>query len=173
MATVQHPSPAPLVHGANFLDATAARGDARAVPPLPDPLKPERTGPAIDAVELPVVLDPQALDKLRMLDPGGSAGILARVLRTYEGSLGRLMQQFDAAAETEDFATLRHVAHTLRSSSASVGAMAMAQVCGTVEALARDGQGQALKPAVREMQHESRRAAEAVRAMLAGQGSDR
>lgn len=123
------------------------------------------------SMEAPVdVLDPTALDKLRQLDPTGRSGILLRVLRTYEGSLQKLMAQFEAARGASDSGGIRHVAHTLRSSSASVGALALAARCAEVEGMIREGRTEALAPALEAMAAESARVTVAVRAMLAAQG---
>jgi HPt (histidine-containing phosphotransfer) domain-containing protein len=115
-------------------------------------------------------IDAAALDKLRLLDPSGAAGIVTRVLRAYVGSMERLMSQFDAALAAHDLTTLRHVAHTLRSSSASVGAQSMARACSVVEALTRDGDARAVGAPAQDMLHESRRALAAVRDILDTQG---
>jgi len=112
------------------------------------------------------VLDPAALAKLRELDPSGSAGVVPKVLRTYEASMQRLMGQFDAARATGDTATLARVAHTLRSSSASVGALAFSAQCLEVETLARDGRQADLESAVKAMKAQSEQVVAAVRAML-------
>jgi len=117
------------------------------------------------------VLDAVALAKLRQLDPEGRAGILVRVLRTYEASLQKLMTQFSAAREAGELDGLRHVAHTLRSSSASVGALVLSARCAEVEAAIREGRTDGLDPALDALADESARAAAAVRAMLGSQGS--
>lgn len=116
------------------------------------------------------VLDEAALDKLRSLDPSGRAGIVHRVLRTYEGSLQKLMLQFEQAAASWDIQGLRHVAHTLRSSSASVGALRFSVHCGEVETLIREGHADRLPAALEAMRAESHHVATAVRAMLESQG---
>lgn len=116
------------------------------------------------------VLDDAALGKLRALDPTGRAGIVQRVLRTYDGSLQKLMLQFEQAAAAGDVQGLRHVAHTLRSSSASVGAMRFSARCGEVETLIREGHVDRLPPALEAMRAESYLVAAAVRAMLDSQG---
>lgn len=85
------------------------------------------------------VLDGEALDKLHALDPQGRAGLVARVIGTYVVSLQRLLAQFDAARATGDASGLRHVAHTLKSSSASVGALALSGLCAAVEQQVREG----------------------------------
>jgi HPt (histidine-containing phosphotransfer) domain-containing protein len=117
------------------------------------------------------VLDDTALGKLRALDPSGRAGILQRVLRTYDGSLQKLMLQFEAAASGGDVDGLRHVAHTLRSSSASVGALRLSARCGEVESLIRESHLDRLPPALEAMRVESHQVAAAVRAMLESEGS--
>lgn len=117
------------------------------------------------------VLDAASLAKLRQLDPSGRAGILDRVLRTYEASLQKLMAQFATARAAADFDGVRHVAHTLRSSSASVGALGLSARCAAVEAAVRDGRTAALGPDLDALQSESERVAAAVRAMLGGQGN--
>ncbi|MED5619902.1 response regulator [Ideonella sp. BN130291] len=79
------------------------------------------------------VLDAQALERLRELDPSGANGLLNRVLRAFEGSLQRLLQQLQDARRVGDHAAMRHVAHTLKSSSASVGALELSKVCADIE----------------------------------------
>jgi hypothetical protein len=129
-------------------------------------------GPDMPAAGAPLVLalDDAALGKLRDLDPDGRSGIVKRVLQTFEGSLGKLMTQFAAAREVGDDGGLRHVAHTLRSSAASIGALELAQCCQEVEALLRagmSGRSPEMAPKLEALAVESTRAATAVRAMLA------
>ncbi len=79
------------------------------------------------------VLDAQALDRLRELDPSGANGLLARVLKAFDGSLQRLLQQLQDARRVADHAAMRHVAHTLKSSAASVGALELSRLCAEIE----------------------------------------
>jgi HPt (histidine-containing phosphotransfer) domain-containing protein len=146
---------------------------------LPDGGRPEvvplTTNPASGAQDgqasLPSgVLDPVALDKLRQLDPTGRSGIVQRVLKTYDGSLQKLMAQFDAARAAADLDGLRHVAHTLRSSSASIGALGLSARCGEVETMIREGRASDLAPVLDALATESTQVAASVRAMLADQG---
>jgi len=85
------------------------------------------------------VLDAQSLARLSELDPGGKAGLLQRVLTAYTQSLSRLLEQVGGDRGGLDPQALRHVAHTLKSSSASVGALALSALCASVEARVRDG----------------------------------
>lgn len=90
------------------------------------------------------VLDREALARLHELDPGGKAGLVERVLVTYTQSLQRLLGQLQAARGERDTQTQRHVAHTLKSSSASVGALALSALCAEVERRLRDGEAEGL-----------------------------
>jgi HPt (histidine-containing phosphotransfer) domain-containing protein len=87
--------------------------------------------PATDAT--PMALDPAALARLTELDPKGENQLLARVLRAFQTSVARLRPQAEAARRGGDLADLRLVAHTLKSSSASIGAIRLSQVCAQIE----------------------------------------
>jgi len=101
----------------------------------------EPTGaPAAVGAAVAAVLDAKALAKLQELDPGGSSGLVARVLSTYAQSLQRQLAGLEAARRDADAQGQRHVAHTLKSSSASVGALALSALCADVEQRLREGQ---------------------------------
>jgi len=86
------------------------------------------------------VLDAQALARLRELDPGGNSKLIERVVAAYLKSLDRLLPDLAAArGATLDLHVVRHVSHTLKSSSASLGALQLAQRCAEIESLARKG----------------------------------
>jgi len=101
----------------------------------PDPAAPGRAGAAA-APDL-AVLDATALSRLTELDPTGENRLLERVLQAFQGSAARLRPQLDTARRTGDRAGIRLVAHTLKSSSASIGALALSQCCAQVETLIR------------------------------------
>lgn len=83
------------------------------------------------------VLDPQALGRLRELDPRGENRLLERVLKAFETSVARLAPQLEESRRSGDRAGIRHVAHTLKSSSASIGALTLSHRCAEVEAMIR------------------------------------
>lgn len=86
---------------------------------------------------LPSRLDAQALQRLCELDPKGEARLLDRVFQAFETSVARLMPQLQASRRGVDHAGIRHVAHTLKSSSASIGALGLSQCCADVETMIR------------------------------------
>lgn len=103
------------------------------------------------------VLDAQALGRLRELDPTGRNGLVVRVLTTYVSSLSKLLDQFEAARAAADAGGLRHVAHTLKSSSASVGALQLSALCADAERSLRDGPQDGLEPQLDALAAEARR----------------
>ena len=100
--------------------------------PYPTPAAPAAT----DAVPW-TVLDAGALERLRELDPKGENHLIERVLQAFETSVARLAPQLEASRRSGDLAGIRHVAHTLKSSSASIGALNLSQHCAAVEAMIR------------------------------------
>lgn len=106
---------------------------------------------AVRADPLAVVLDPVALARLEELDPTRANDLLGRVFRAFQSSAARLMPQLGAARLANDFATVRLVAHTLKSSSASIGALAVSNHCARVETLVRLETTDALPAAIDAM----------------------
>jgi hypothetical protein len=111
-------------------------------------------------------LDVAALARLSDLDPSGCNGLVARVLHTYAVSLERLSAELRQARATGDPATVRRVAHTLKSSSASIGALALAALCAQVESAARQPVAGHVQALLDEFDAESQRVARPVRARL-------
>jgi HPt (histidine-containing phosphotransfer) domain-containing protein len=85
------------------------------------------------------VLDAKALDKLRELDPKGLNHLFERVLGAYAQSLQKLLMNLPAEIGPADAESVRQITHTLKSSSASVGALHMAVRCAETEKAAKEG----------------------------------
>jgi hypothetical protein len=83
------------------------------------------------------VLDEAALQRLRDLDPAGGNRLVERVIRAFESSGARLGGQLAEARAKGDIQAIRHVAHTLKSSSASIGALELSRLCAEIEAALR------------------------------------
>lgn len=82
-------------------------------------------------------LDADALGRVMALDPSGESRLLERVLNAFQSSAARLGSQLEAARVGGDRNAIRLVAHTLKSSSASIGALALSALCAKVEAAIR------------------------------------
>jgi HPt (histidine-containing phosphotransfer) domain-containing protein len=104
------------------------------------------TAPAADTV-----LDELALQRLRDLDPTGENQLLARVIQAFQTSAARLLPQLQEARRGGDWAAVRHVAHTLKSSSASIGAIKLSQLCAEIETRIRTDKLENVDPRVDAM----------------------
>jgi HPt (histidine-containing phosphotransfer) domain-containing protein len=114
----------------------------------------------------PCVLDEASLQRLHELDPQGVGRVVERVLRTFEGSLLRLLAQAAQAHAEGDLETVRHAAHTLKSSSASVGALELSRCCADIENRVRTLQAESLGSRLAAMQAEGALVLQAVRERL-------
>ena len=92
------------------------------------------------------VLDAASMAELRALDPDGKAQLVKRVLATYQASLAKLVEQLRVARADGAWDQVSRVAHTLKSSSASIGALALSALCADIERLLRAGDSDAVIP---------------------------
>jgi two-component system, sensor histidine kinase and response regulator len=115
-------------------------------------------------------LDATAVSGLRDLDPQGRNGLVERVVKAFQESLARLAPQLLSALQANDATVMRHVSHTLKSSSASIGALRLSSLCAELEAAVRAGVTEGLearveairgeienvKPALEQLAHSTR-----------------
>ena len=84
-----------------------------------------------------VTIDPKALQALRALQKPGRPDVLTRVVDMFSLDAPRLLTEMRNAIAADDAKALQHAAHTLKSTSANVGAMVLAANCREIEQLAR------------------------------------
>ena len=80
-----------------------------------------------------------ALKNIRSLQQPGRPDLLERVIDTYLDQTPALIGTLREAASRDDADSMRHAAHRLNSSSANLGALALASLGRRMEALAREG----------------------------------
>lgn len=114
----------------------------------------------------PQIFDAEAVRRLRELDPKGENRLMQRLFKTFETSLGRMIPQMIEAHDSGDLATMRLVAHTLKSSSASVGALKLSSLCADIEGMIRSGHNGPYETQVRAAREEADRVTDSLRAML-------
>lgn len=132
----------------------------------PDPLPASVVSDLQSRTSAPAVLDAQALARLRELDPKGENKLVDRVLRAFETSALRLLPQLETARAGGDRAGVRHVAHTLKSSSASIGALTLSQHCAAVETLIREERPDDLEAPLAALLAELASVRQTIRSML-------
>ena len=98
------------------------------------------SAPTIQAeqIELTGVVDYKAWEPIRMLKRPGHPDPLGKLLARYLEDSRLLVGQLRQAVESNDPAALHAVAHRLKSSSATLGALTVAARCKELEALGRD-----------------------------------
>jgi len=112
------------------------------------------------------IFDAEALRRLRELDPRGDNHLFERVGKAFETSVGRLLPQLEDAFNVNDTAAIVHVAHTLKSSSASIGALKLSQLCAEIETMIRRQTGEDLSDRIREIPAETERVLAGLRLLL-------
>ena len=86
-------------------------------------------------------IDQQAFDKIRALERGGAPNLVARLIGLYLEGTPPLIERMKQAHADDDHEALRAAAHTLKSSSANVGAMKLHGLCNELELRARERRG--------------------------------
>ena len=112
------------------------------------------------------LIDPQAIERLRELDPSGQQGVVGRVLQAYQASLARHLADIRTALAGADLDRLVRTAHTLKSSSAAVGATHFSQRCADVEHHVRHDKTMPETAEVQALIDEGQQVLAAVAAML-------
>jgi HPt (histidine-containing phosphotransfer) domain-containing protein len=116
------------------------------------------------------VLDRATLDGL-FDSIGGDPEFLAELIDTYVGDAPVQLEALRAALATGAEADLVRPAHTMKSSSASLGALDLADRCRQLEASAKAGQSEGATEAVEAIAAELARVLEALEAAKRSYGS--
>lgn len=94
------------------------------------------------------VMDAGALDALRKLQRPGQPDIVVKFMKMFLKSSAKLMQSMRAGLEGGDMKAVAVAVHTLKSSSASLGAISFSDTCRETEAFAHAGQQDAVESMV-------------------------
>jgi len=84
------------------------------------------------------ILDPAALENLREM-VGGDVEFIAELANTFLVEAPRMLSNMRQALESKDATLLHRAAHSLKSSSAEFGAMALSGSCRELEKMSRNG----------------------------------
>jgi len=154
------------------IDALLARWtlpDSQSLVSEPPPARSKKSSarmPDVPAGEA-AILDLSVIDRIREMEQRGAARLLERLIDTYTTTATKLMADAERALAQRDAVMLRHAVHTLKSSSANVGATALSQCFGTVEVHAREGKTQAAEHEWPVVRIEYERALQALHTLLA------
>ncbi|MBN8515810.1 response regulator [Accumulibacter sp.] len=87
----------------------------------------------------PPAFDPAIVQALPMVADGSNPAFAERVLDLFTSNASELLAAIERASERGDITTLQRCAHTLKSSSATVGALALSEQARQLEMLLRAG----------------------------------
>jgi HPt (histidine-containing phosphotransfer) domain-containing protein len=106
--------------------------------PQSAPAQSDAVDPRADAPAQPAgVLDRQVLEELSELQTTERPDLVARVINLYLVESPKLIQKLKEATGASDAPEIARTAHSLKSSSANVGATGLSRLCGDLEVLAR------------------------------------
>ena len=164
-APVAAPPPAAASSPDATLQAAATRSHISANPfvnTTQPPAKPAATAHATPAEPPAPVLDASVLDELR----GILGGEVDRLIEVFLDDTPTIIAALETAAVGPDMDGLRNAAHTLKSSSANLGAMSLSNAAKRVELAARMGTLERPAVAVAMIANEFARARQALRASM-------
>lgn len=111
-------------------------------------------------------IDWSQLESLRMVDPGGANGVAGKAIALYLEHAPGLIAEILTYRVTGDLSNVRQAAHALRSSSASLGANAVAGLSATIETAAARSDFEIIDSIASTLESEYRRAEDALRGAL-------
>ena len=116
----------------------AAKHDPSTNPPAAlAPVEEPATATPAQSDAASVALDLRAIERIREMERRGAERLLERLIDTYLDSSTRLMADAQGALARGDSSALRQATHTLKSSSANLGAIELARLAAEIERLAR------------------------------------
>jgi CheY-like chemotaxis protein len=115
--------------------ADLPEAEAETAPPDTTP----GTGNGQQLVSAASAIDQSVLDIIRDMEDEDDPDMLAEIIGLYLDRAPELLQSLQAAIANKDAEALRVAAHTLKSSSANVGARVLADLCRELEELGRTG----------------------------------
>jgi HPt (histidine-containing phosphotransfer) domain-containing protein len=112
------------------------------------------------------VLERGVLDQLGALRINGKPELLARTINLYLVESPKLIQKLKQAASANHAPEIVRCAHSLKSSSANVGAKALSRYCADIEASARRADGEEARRLVAKIETEYGRVQSALSAQF-------
>jgi PAS domain S-box-containing protein len=100
----------------------------------------QRVTPCQDTIVEPTTIDQAALAAIRALQRPGQPNIVTRVLAQYVDTSTEIVDRIRCAVLSKDAVELRAAAHRLKSSSAQLGATALASDCRELEMMGARGE---------------------------------
>lgn len=140
------------------------------------PIKLDELRAAIDRVgaanEDRFILDPQAISNLRELQEEGEPDIVAELAGIFLEHAPSRILSMKMALEKGDFETLFMEAHSMKSSSASIGALKLSAICKELETIGREEKPDRAKELIAELAVEFDRVRTSLDDLISDSGGD-
>jgi HPt (histidine-containing phosphotransfer) domain-containing protein len=111
----------------------------------------------------PMIIDPETIAALKDLNPGDNNAFLKEIVGIYIEDTPRRLQDLKTSLAALDVALFTRSAHTIKGSSANVGAVALSSAAARLEAMSRKDGLAGVAALVAECESEYARAAEELR----------
>jgi two-component system, sensor histidine kinase and response regulator len=111
-------------------------------------------------------LDMQFLDQFRELDSSGGLSLVKRIMQVYLDTSGEIVLQVEQAVSAEDAEMLRRAAHSLKSSSANVGAARLSELFHRLEMMGRERELDKARPFLATVRQAYSDVTDEIRALL-------
>ncbi len=108
------------------------------------------------------VLDMEAIGRIRELQQPGAPDLLAKIVQLFIDHSPGVLAAIRQAVANGDAPALRNGAHSLKSSSANIGATRLAAVCRSLEAMGRDGKLDGIRAELDVLEFEFKAACDAL-----------
>lgn len=114
------------------------------------------------------VIDPQAIENLRALNPGDNDEFLREIIGIFLEDTPQRLAELDQSLATGDLTKFARAAHSIKGSSSNLGAMALRAAAEKLENRARSEGLTDLAALVGTVRAEFERADAALKALVAG-----
>ncbi|ATQ78328.1 hybrid sensor histidine kinase/response regulator [Massilia violaceinigra] len=165
-APVPAPPPAPPVQTVRIDAAPREAGPHDAVLRQIEPRAPAARLPATPGAVQRDVINRHALENIRALSKERGDALVQKVIAAYVGDTPQHLRTLRQAISGLDPGNLRKVAHSLKSSSANVGAETLAQMCKDMETLGRTDTTEGASGILTDMEREFQAVCHSLNALL-------
>lgn len=115
----------------------------------------------------PAVIDPEAIETLRGLNPGDNDEFLREIVGIFLADTPLRLAELDTSLAEGDVARFTRAAHSIKGSSANLGAMALRAAAETLEHHARRDGLTGVEPLTAAVKHEFTRARDTLGTLVA------
>ncbi len=135
----ENPEPVQASGSTSLVDTKLQSKELHSSPCPPAPLLRQNATWYQEAPVLSEAINTEVLDAFRNTMGANASAFLAQLIDIYLEETPLLLQAISTAVTQQDAAAMQKAAHTLKSSSASLGAMTLSKLCEQIESMGHSG----------------------------------